>query len=225
MRRETKLGLRTLTGATALAAILFARPAAADYDLQLSAGLGAGYLRKTPDLDTKAVSTLARDIAAGTVAARGGGIWMLGATVDMQLTFDDRWVLPLLGGTLAWGVGSYDRVASGLDGSIATFRPHTAFRGDLYFVGFGRRWKHRRFMYGVVARTGFSRLVMDGSVAAGADAIPLSMGANTFLFQIEAEGCRRLDPERRICLQVAPRIYEHEAINGVTFGLRVEWGR
>lgn len=225
MRLVTKRGVRMLASATVLAACFVARPAAADYDLQFAAGFGAGYLRKTPALTGEGASTTARDVPKGTVASRGGALTMLGGTFDMQLTFDDRWMLPLLGGNLSWAVGSYDRVASSLDGSVFTYRPHTAFRGDLYLVGFGRRWKHRRNMFSIAARTGFSRLAIDGSVAAGADAIPMRLVANTFLFQIEAEGCRRLDPERRICLQVAPRIYEHEAINGVTFGLRMEWGR
>lgn len=225
MRGTTKRVIRTLASAGAAAVCLLARPARADYDLQFAAGFGAGYLRKTPALDGPGVSTTARDVPKGTVASRGGSLMMLGGTFDMQLTIDDRWMLPLLGGNLSWAVGSYDRVASSLDGSSVTYRPHTAFRGDLYLVGFGRRWKHRRYMFSVAARTGFSRLAIDGSVAAGAESTQMRLVANTFLFQIEAEGCRRLDPERRICFQVAPRIYEHEAINGVTFGLRMEWGR
>lgn len=215
---------RGVASALALASCLVARPAAADADLQLSIGLNAGYLRKIPSLGAGKVSTTARDIAAGDVAARGG-LWLLGGTVDLQLTLDDRWTVPLIGITGMWATGSSAPIGSSLDGSIARLRPDTAFRGDLLLLGVGRRWKHRRFMYGIAARTGVSWIGMDGDVAAGASRTPLDLTATTFLFTVEAEGCRRIDPEHRVCFQVAPRVYEHQFLNGVTFGLRLEWGR
>lgn len=215
---------RGLASALALASSLVARPAAADVDFQVAVGVNAGYLRKIPSLAADKVSTTARDIAAGDVRARGG-LWLLGGTVDLQLTVDDRWTVPLLGATGMWATGEAAPVSSSLDGSIARLRPHTAFRGDLLLPGIGRRWKHRRFMYGLAARTGISSISMDGDVAAGTSRTALDPSATTFLFTVEAEGCRRLDPELRMCFQVVPRVYEHQFLNGVTFGLRVEWGR
>ena len=215
---------RGLASAFALASYLVTRPAAADADFQFAVGLNAGYLRKIPSLSADKVSTSARDIAAGDVRARGG-LWLLGGTVDLQLTIDDRWTVPLLGATAMWATGQAAPIGSSLDGSIAQLRPHTAFRGDVLLLGLGRRWKHRRFMYGIAARTGVSWISMDGDVAAGASRTALDLAATTFLFTVEAEGCRRLDPELRMCFQVVPRVYEHQFLNGVTFGLRMEWGR
>ena len=215
---------RGLAGGVALASCLVARPASADVDLQIAAGLSAGYLRKIPSLSADKVSTTARDIAAGDVRARGG-LWLLGGTVDMQLTIDDRWTMPLLGATVMWATGEAAPIASSFDGSIARLRPDTTIRGDVLLLGVGRRWKHRRFMYGIAARTGISGISMHGDVAAGASRTPLNLDAATFLFTVEAEACRRLDPELRMCLQVVPRVYEHQFLNGVTFGLRMEWGR
>ena len=215
---------RGLAGALALASCLVAQDAAADVDLQVAVGLSTGYLRNIPSLGAGKVSTAARDIAAGDVAARGG-LWLLGGTVDLQLTIDDRWTMPLLGATGMWAVGQPAPVSTSFDGSIAHIRPRTAFRGDLLLLGVGRRWKHRRYMYGLAARTGISQIAMDGDVAAGTSRTSLDLSATTFLFTVEAEGCRRIDPEVRVCLQVAPRIYEHQFLNGVTFGLRMEWGR
>ena len=213
-----------MASALALAGCFVARPAAADVDLQIALGMNAGYLRKIPSLGAGKVSTTARDIAAGDVRARGG-LWLMGGTVDVQLTIEDRWTVPLFGATVMWATGSAAPIASSFDGSIARIRPSTAVRGDVLFLGFGRRWKHRRFMYGVAARTGISGITMEGDVAAGASRTPLNLGAATFLFTVEAEGCRRIDPEHRVCFQVVPRVYEHQFLNGVTFGLRMEWGR
>jgi hypothetical protein len=53
----------------------------------------------------------------------------------------------------------------------------------------------------------------------------MDLRAASFLVQAELEACRRLDPTTRLCLQVAPRIFDHELLNGVMFGLRMEWGR
>lgn len=215
---------RGVAGALALASCLVARDASADVDLQVAAGLSTGYLRNVPSLGAGKVSTTARDIAAGDVAARGG-LWLLGGTVDLQLTIDDRWTMPLLGVTGMWAVGQDAPISSSFDGSIAQVRPHTAFRFDVLLPGVGRRWKHRRFMYSLAARTGISSISMDGDVAAGTSRTPLDLRSTTFLLTVEAEGCRRLDPDHRICFQVAPRVYEHQFLNGVTFGLRMEWGR
>jgi hypothetical protein len=65
---------------------------------------------------------------------------------------------------------------------------------------------------------------MGGSIAAATDWVPRSFTSKTFLLQAEIVACRRLDPTMRACLQVVPRLYEYELLNGVTFGLRMEWG-
>ena len=150
---------------------------------------------------------------------------MVGASADIDLTIDDKWKVPLIGGAGYWAVGSYDTVVTSYDGSITKLRPWSAFRGDVLLPGFGRRWKQRRNMWGLGIRSGLSFLTMGGSVAAGAESYPLDLNAFTVLVQVEIEGCRRLDPTTRVCAQIVPRIYEHEIMNGLTFGVRFEWGR
>jgi hypothetical protein len=206
------------------ATAVLAHDARADFDFQFATNVNGGWLRQTPSLSAPALSTSAREMDAGQVR-RTGGLVLLGPSLDVDLTLDDRWKVPLLGGSLQWAAGSYDATITSFDGSITRLRPWTTFRGDLLLPGVGRRWKHRRYMLGAAVRTGVSFLKMDGSLAAGADTVPLSVSATTFLVQVEIEGCRRLDPTTRICLQVVPRIYEHELMNGVVFGLRMEWGR
>jgi hypothetical protein len=80
-------------------------------------------------------------------------------------------------------------------------------------------------MVSFAIRTGASRIGMDGTVAGGASMTNLQLSRWTFLAQIEVEGCRRLDPTFRVCLQVVPRVYEHTLLNGLSIGFRMEWGR
>lgn len=155
----------------------------------------------------------------------GRSIGMLGVGADVDLTLDDRWKLPLFGGNVWWAVGPYDALMTSFDGSIARLRTWSTFRGDILLPGIGRRWKHRRNMWAAAVRSGISFTTMGGTVAAGTETVPLDLSAATFLVQVELEACRRLDPTTRVCLQVVPRLYEYELLNGVTFGVRMEWGR
>jgi hypothetical protein len=214
-------------GAGLLAATLAlcaTREARADFDFQFATTVNGGWLRHTPTLTSRPVSTEARDISDGRLRT-GRALAMLGLGADVELTLDDRWKVPLVGGNVAWAVGSYDSLVTSVDGSIASVRPWSTFRGDFLMPGVGRRWKHRRNMWAATVRTGVSILTMGGSVAAGAGSVDLDLKAATFLVQLELEGCRRLDPTTRVCLQIVPRIYEHELLNGLTVGLRMEWGQ
>jgi hypothetical protein len=200
------------------------RPARADWDFQLATNLNGAWMRRAPTLTVAPVTTGAREMGQGEIRQRSG-VAMIGVGGDLELTVDDRWRVPLAGGYVYWAVGSYDGVVTGHDGSIAHLRPWSSSRVDVLLPGFGRRWKHRRWMYGVAARTGISWFDMNGTVAAGGDRAPLDLGAQSFVFQIEVEACRRLDPTTRVCAQVAPRVYDHEFLNGLTLGVRMEWGR
>jgi|GEM_PF-1370128 len=207
-----------------VSALACARDARADFDFQFATSFGAGWLRQTPTLTAKQVSTSAREMSEGPIKTRGS-LGMLGVGADLDLTIDDRWRVPLLGGNAWWTVGSYDALVTTFDGSIAHLRTWSTFRGDVLMPGIGRRWKHRRNMWAAAIRSGVSFTTMGGTVAAGSETQPLELSAATFLVQLELEGCRRLDPTTRVCLQVVPRLYEYELLNGVTFGVRMEWGR
>jgi len=201
------------------------RPAHADWDFQLGASMAGGWLRETPDFTTEKMSTTARDISEGTVRSRGG-LAMMGLGFDTDLIIDDRWKVPTLGGNAFWAIGSYSSLITSRDGSVVRLRPWTTWRGDILLPGIGRRWKHRRYMVEAALRTGVSWMQVAGSVAAGGDRVELTnTQAITFLLQAEIEGCRRLDPTTRVCLQIVPRLYEHGWLNGGTVGIRMEWGR
>lgn len=202
-----------------------ARPARADWDFQMSASMGGGWLRETPEYSTEPISTFARDIGEGRVKSRGG-IAMVGLGMDTELVVDDRWKVPTVGANVYWAVGSYPTLVSSLDGSIIHLRPWTTWRGDILLPGIGRRWKHRRYMVEASIRTGVSWLQAGASVASGGERVELTgVQAVTFLVQAEVVGCRRLDPTTRVCIQLMPRLYEHRWLNGGTIGLRMEWGR
>lgn len=213
-----------LTLIVASVALLTNRTARADWDLQLATMMGGGWLKETPTMTSDYVATSARSIRGSDVRTHGG-LGMFGMGLDTELTIDDRWKVPLLGGDMWWAMGDYDREVTSLDGSIAYARPWTTFRGDLLLPGLGRRFKYRREMVGIAIRTGYTWMKMDGSVASGVDTKAINLGSSSFLLQAEIEGCRRLDPSTRVCLSVAPRLYEYKWLNGVNFGLRVEWGR
>ena len=203
---------------------LVSQDARADTDFQIATHVSGAWLRQMPSFGAKEVTTSARELADGRIRT-AGGLAMMGLGADVELTVDDRWKVPLFGGNAFWAIGSYDAIITSHDGSIARLRPWSTIRGDLLLPGVGHRWKHRRNMWAAAVRTGVSFATMGGSVAAGTETVPLELDAATFLVQLELEGCRRLDPSTRVCLQVVPRLYEHELFKGVTFGLRFEGGR
>lgn len=225
MGRERSISRRRWGALAAFAACFtLAAEARADFDFQLSLTGGGGWMRTTPNLSAANVSTSARDMAGRDIRSRTG-LALAGAALDAELVIDDRYRVPLFGGGLAWAVGPYDTTITSHDGSIARLRPWTSFKGDILLPGIGRRFKHRRYMFGAAVRGGISFFSMNGNVAAGAEQAELDLTARTWLVQIELEACRRLDPSTRLCLMVAPRVYEHELLNGFTAGIRMEWGR
>lgn len=220
MRTRTVLAVVMLGAGT----LLVPKDARADFDFQLSMGTNARWMRATPALQAPQLTTPTRAIDAGDVPMRGGTT-MLGAYLDAAVTLDDRWVLPLLGGGYYHALGSYDAIITSRDGSIVRMQPWTADSVDIYLPGVGYRLKRRRWMFAAAIRTGASFFAMDGLLADGVQWTEMETKHVTFLLQAEIEACRRLDPTTRVCLQVAPRIYDHELLNGVMFGLRAEWGR
>jgi hypothetical protein len=214
--------------ATAFALVGFATVASegharADYDFQVAFGGGVRWLRGTPSLRSSAVSTYARELAEGDAPMRGG-LTMIGGFLDLGLTIDDRFMVPLFGGAVWTPLGPYDGVVTSVDGSIVRARPWTAFSAEALLPGVGYRLKRRRWMFGASLRTGASWLEMEGVVASGAIGETVALSSSSFFLQAELEACRRLDPTTRVCLEIAPRIYEYELLNGGLVQLRVEWG-
>jgi hypothetical protein len=224
LRHRSRTSTRVLAALGIASSIASYRSdARADLDFQLTAGVGLAWRRKMPELESSSASTAARDIAPTKVAI-GGSVLSLGGGVDMSAIVDDHWTIPMLGIAGYGAVGSYDTIVTSLDGSIARVRPWTTYNVDILLPGLGYRMKKRRFMFSATVRTGIVALSTNGSVAGGAGEVPIDLTGYSPLLQVELEACRRLDPVRRACVQLAPRIYDFGFINGATLGLRLEWG-
>lgn len=215
--------LATFAG-LASAIVAASEPARADVDVQLATTAGAAWTRALPALTTPSVTTGAREVPEARIPIGGSLTWM-GAGFELGMTVDDRILIPGVGIAGYAAVGSYDTVLSAADGSIARVRPWTAYRLDILLPGIGYRMKHRRYMFEASLRTGVSAMYMGGSISGGAGDTATSLSAYAGVLQAELEACRRLDPVTRVCVQVAPRIYDFGFMNGATLGLRVEWGR
>ncbi len=190
----------------------------------MSAFGGVAWTRSLPTLKSEGIMTPARDLGESRFAV-GGPLLALGGGVDAGLSLDDRVFFPGFGFAGYAAVGSYDSVLTSADGSVARASPWTTYRLELLLPGIGYRIKHRRFMFVASLRTGVAGMSMNGSVAGGDGETPTSLSAKSGMLQVELEACRRLDPGTRVCVQLAPRIYDFGFINGATLGLRVEWGR
>ena len=223
MRRTRALSLACGAG---IAAALVAAPhaARADVDVQLAGTAGAAWMRSLPALTSPSVTTAAREVPEARIPIGGSLTWM-GAGFELGMTVDDRIVVPGVGVAGYAAVGSYDTVITAADGSIARVNPWTAYRIDVLLPGIGYRTKHRRYMFEASLRTGVSAMYMAGSIAGGAGESSTSLSAYSGVLQAELEACRRLDPVTRVCVQIAPRIYDFGFMNGASLGLRVEWGR
>ena len=204
--------------------MLASRPAHADVELAVGAGVGVNFFRSLPTLTSERAETSARTLEPQEVPL-GGSVTAFGGSFDIGVVFDDRWMIHGFGVGLWGAVGSYPAIVTGVDGSIARARPWTMFDVDLTLPGVGYRVKRRRWMFGAGIRTGVSIMHVGASIAAGGGAQETSLTGVSAMLQAELEACRRLDPVTRVCLHVAPRIFDFGILNGGTLGLRMEWGR
>jgi hypothetical protein len=198
--------------------------ARADVDFQTSVTAGAAWMPSLPALKSASTMTAAREVPESSVKT-GGALVSAGGGLDLAAVVDDHYVIPALGFAAYGAVGSYPTIVTSADGSIARASPWTTYQVDALLPGIGYRMKRRRFMFGASIRTGFSWMHMSGAIAGGTEDTLVSLSGTSLLVQVELEACRRLDPVTRVCLQVAPRIYDFGFMNGATLGLRVEWGR
>ena len=210
--------------ALAAAIVAHAEPARADVDLQLAGTTGAAWMHALPTLRTPGVATAAREVPTTRIPVGGSLTWM-GASLEFAMTVDAHVVIPGMGFAVYAALGSYDTVITSADGSIATVRPWTAYRLDALLPGIGYRVTQRRWMFQADIRTGVSVMLMEGTIVGGSSETETPLTAISGVLVAELEACRRLDPVTRVCLQLAPRIYDFGFMNGGTLGLRVEWGR
>jgi hypothetical protein len=201
-------------------------PAKADKATGLDGSLGGqvDWMPYVPTLSVPTTETSARTIPGGTLPSVGS-LFFAGAQVDSSFVYRGRLVVPLLGISGALAVGQSPVVISSLDGSIAEQRPWTAYRFECLLPGVGVRLTARRWTLGASVRAYVVGVGMDATVAAGGGSSDLSIPSRIGLgARADVEGCRRLDPMNRICLFVAPTLYELGLFNGGAAGLRWELG-
>ncbi|WP_394824785.1 hypothetical protein [Pendulispora albinea] len=148
----------------------------------------------------------------------------LGANVGLDVVFDDRYIVPLLGLGGGLPLGKHAPVRTSVDGSMVEVRPSSAYVFAFDLIGFGVRMKERRWMFAATFRTSVVLAGMNARVSVGREADDVALFAASPALRTDVEACRRLNPDERICLFVAPKLYEHHWLGGVSLGLRWEYG-
>jgi hypothetical protein len=204
---------------------LAASPANAEnWYWQFAAGPSGRWLPSSPRYAMDRKDTPLRSVPGGNVAEAGTTGW-LGGYAEIGCAFADRWQIPLIGLAVYGPIGSYARVLAARDGSFVELRPWTGLAIDVPLPGFGVRLKQRRWMFTAAVRTAIVLTSMDARVANGAEWIDTGrVNATSFAVRAEVTACRRIDPEARACLWIAPNVYQVAFANGGSFGLRWEWG-
>jgi hypothetical protein len=219
--------LRHQVAAGGVALVLgLAAPGAAygrDSHLELEAGadLHASHYFRTPQLT---LGDNAPRPDNGAKIPSVGPLTLGGAAVDVGVALDERVIFPILGFGFNTALGQSPRVMTSIDGSFAEVRPWTAWMYDLGLPGIGFRFKERRWMFSFLIRPGVAFLLMNGSVASGQDSHDVTVSATSLYARAQIEACRRLDPTERVCLFVAPSVYEFGFGTGGSAGIRWEIG-
>ncbi|HEY8090402.1 MAG TPA: hypothetical protein VIF09_21220 [Polyangiaceae bacterium] len=220
-----------LAAVTAASAALVPRPARADnrWRLQTSFDARDEWIRSMPSLSLHSpFDTPSRTLPAGATLPSTGSQQFATLTWDAGATVNDRWMVPLFGIQFGWAAGTSSEVVSSIDGSIVTLHPWSADVATLLLPGFGVRQKVRRWMFEASLRPVASFLWMSAMVASGASSTDLETKGDLFAatagLRADLEVCRRTDPVQRVCLIVAPALYEFGPLNGGSIGLRWEVG-
>jgi hypothetical protein len=162
--------------------------------------------------------------AEGLDAPSPGAATLGGVAVDIGWTLDNKVIFPMFGFGFASALGPSSRVSTSVDGSIVELRPWTTWMLDLGLPGVGVRFKERRWMFQALVRTGVVVMGMGAGVVTGGEVQDVTAHAVSFYVRVQGEACRRLDPAQRVCLFVAPSVYEYGFGTGGSVGFRWEVG-
>lgn len=209
--------------AAALASTLAESAGASNVAFEASAEVYGRYFRTTPRLSYEPIENDLRSIPGGKLA-RSAPMGFFGASAELGLAIDDRWVVPLLGVGGAVPAGHQTRVLTSIDGSMVELRPWTTLYGEALLPGLGVRFKERRWLFSAVLRTAVSFLGVHGSITDLRGASALYFTASSFALRLPVEACRRIDPVERVCVVVTPHLYDLGWASGASVSLRWEWG-
>lgn len=193
-------------------------------ELRLQAGFAA--TRAMPDVRVTAPDEVvlpSRTYVEGRLPNRGG-FRSVGVSADLALAVRPHLTVPIFGIGVYLPVGSHAPVRTAVDGSIATIEPWRLVGVDLLGPGIGVRTIKRRYFVEGLVRLSLHVLTGRSVIAAGTETVDVGVHGLAPGVRAEISACRRLDPESRLCLTVAPRLFEVVPLAGVTAGLTWVWG-
>ncbi len=170
-------------------------------------------------------SNSARPNITGTTSPFGFATGFVGARMGFDWVVSDRWIVPILDAGFYGIVGVYSDVLTSADGTFFKIHPAGTFMMDMDILGFGVRFKRRRWMFEGTIKPGVAMLAVPAAVADGkawTSVDQLNSASPTLRASLSV--CRRLDPMERVCLSLTPNIYQWGWGNGGSIALRWELG-
>ena len=178
-----------------------------------------------PSFDVSNVSTSARAVVNGTTPPFGFAEGYFGVRSGLDFTASDRWIIPLIDVGVYGILGVYEDTLTSVDGSLVKLHPAGSFMLDAEFLGFGVRFKKRRWMFEATIKPGVALMMMPAAIADGRTFTSIDpLTSATFTLRAQLSACRRLDPTERVCASVTPNIYQWGWGNGGSLSLRWEFG-
>ncbi len=178
-----------------------------------------------PTLSASDVSTSARSAINGSSAPFGFATGFFGVRSGLDFVSSDRWIIPVFDLGLYGIMGVYQDTLTSVDGSLFRLHPAGAFIFDAEILGFGVRFKKRRWMFEATIKPGFALLTMPAAVADGKGFTDVdALTSITPTLRASLSVCRRLDPSERVCASIMPNIYQWGWGNGGSVALRWELG-
>jgi hypothetical protein len=192
--------------------------------VELRVGTGFAVTRAIPELALSNDMALpSREAVSGTLPT-AGGFRAFGGFADATLVLRPRVSFPMFGLGAYLPLGDHAPVFSAVDGSIATVQPWRMFSVDVLGPGIGIRTTERRYFFEATARIALLYMGGKAQLAAGREVVDAEVYGVAVGLRAEVSACRRLDPENRVCLTLAPRLYESAVLSGGNLSLTWVWG-
>jgi len=183
------------------------------------------YMPSSSPLDVSAAATSSRASINGSTPPYGFATGFFGARTGIDFIASDRWIIPAFDIGFYGIVGVYGDTLTSADGSLFRLHPAGTFMFDADILGFGVRFKKRRWMFEASIKPGFAVMAVPAAVADGKTFTDIdALNTATLTLRASLSICRRLDPTERVCASVTPNIYQWGWGNGGSVSLRWEFG-
>jgi hypothetical protein len=183
------------------------------------------YMPSSSSLAVSDVATSSRANISGGAPPFGFATGFFGVRTGLDFIESDRWIIPAFDIGLYGIVGVYDDTLTSADGSLFRLHPAGSFMFDAEILGFGVRFKKRRWMFEASIKPGFAVMAMPAAVADGKTFTDTdALNTATLTLRASLSVCRRIDPTERVCASVTPNIYQWGWGNGGSVSLRWEFG-